>query len=66
MFYAPVAKLVKAALSKGVLVSLGSNPSRGTKLRKRGRVWFIAPVLKTDDRKRSVSSNLTASTNILL
>ena len=26
-----------------------------------GRVWFIAPVLKTDDQKWSVSSNLTAS-----
>jgi hypothetical protein len=28
--YAPVAKLVKAALSKGVLFVLGSSPSRGT------------------------------------
>lgn len=26
-----------------------------------GRVWLIAPVLKTDDRKRSVGSNPTAS-----
>ena len=29
-----------------------------------GRVRFIAPVLKTDDPKGSVSSNLTASTKI--
>jgi hypothetical protein len=29
-----------------------------------GRVRFIAPVLKTDEQKCSVSSNLTASANI--
>jgi hypothetical protein len=28
---------------------------------KRGRARFIAPVLKTDEQKCSVSSNLTAS-----
>ena len=33
--YAPVAKLVKAALSKGVLVSPGSSPGRGTILRRK-------------------------------
>jgi hypothetical protein len=31
---------------------------------KRGRVRFIAPVLKTDDPKGSVSSNLTTSTRL--
>ena len=31
------------------------------KLWKRGRVWFMATVLKTVDEKSSVSSNLTAS-----
>jgi hypothetical protein len=32
--------------------------------RKCGRVRFIAPVLKTDEPKGSVSSNLTASANL--
>ena len=34
------------------------------KIWKCGRVRFIAPVLKTDDPKGSVSSNLTASTRL--
>ena len=42
---------------------ISSNLIITTKLWKCGRVWFIAPVLKTDDLKRSVSSNLTASAN---
>ena len=40
----------------------GSIPVISTKLRKRGRVRFIATVLKTVDPQGSVSSNLTAST----
>ena len=39
----------------------GSIPRASTKIWKRGRAWFIAPVLKTDDQKWSVSSNLTVS-----
>ena len=31
---------------------------------KRGRVWFMATVLKTVDPQGSVSSNLTASTKL--
>ena len=43
------------------IVIIGSNPITPAKKWKCGRVRFIAPVLKTDEQKCSVSSNLTAS-----
>ena len=43
-------------------VVVGSNPiQHPKKSRKRGRVWFMATVLKTVEQKCSVSSNLTVS-----
>ena len=41
--------------------AVSSNLTRCSSFRKCGRVRFIAPVLKTDEQKCSVSSNLTAS-----
>ncbi len=61
---APLAKLVKAALSKGVLCIPVRVRGGVPKIWKCGRVRFIAPVLKTDDQKWSVSSNLTASASL--
>ncbi len=64
VFQCPGRQIGKVVSLKKRNLNVGSTPTRGTKSWKCGRVRFIAPVLKTDDQKWSVSSNLTASTKL--